>query len=333
MLDLKEQYAGKKVLITGGLGFIGSNLAHKLVSLGGEVTILDANLARYGGNYFNISEIKDQVIVEEGDIRDSSVINRHIFGKNVIFNLAAQVDHNYGMQNPHLDIDINCKGHINVLEECRKNNPNARIVFPGSRMQYGKVSDSDLPVHETHQLRPLSIYAANKAAGELYYMAYNNHHKLDTVSLRVTNPFGPRAQVKHPGYCIVNWFVRQALEGKDITIYGDGAQIRDYIFIDDLVDAFLTAGVHPNAKGRVYNAGSGTPMHFRDMAKQVMGFANGGQVRNVPWPENYENVETGNFYADITRIHSELGWKPETSFEEGLKKTVDFYRENLTRYI
>ena len=333
MVDMEKEYRGKKVLITGGLGFIGSSIARELVGFGSEVTILDANLARYGGNYFNLAGVEDKVVVDEGDIRDTSTLNRHIFGKDIIFNLAAQVDHNFGMQNPHLDIDINCKGHINVLEECRKNNPDARIVFPGSRMQYGKVSDSDLPVHETHQLNPLSIYAANKTVGELYYLAYHNHHKLDTVSLRVTNPFGPRAQVKHPGYCIVNWFVRQSLEGKDINIFGDGSQVRDYIFIDDLTNAFLIAGVHPNAKGRIYNVGSGIPMRFADMAKQVMEFSNGGQVKHVPWPENYENVETGNFYADITRIHSELGWTPKTSFEEGLKKTVDFYRANLARYI
>ncbi len=333
MLDLNKEYAGKNVLITGGLGFIGSNLAEKLVKLGANVFILDANLPRYGANTFNIESIKDKIILDYGDIRDPVVVKRNVAGKDIIFNLAGQVDHNYSMEDPHLDIDINCKGHVNILEECRKNNPKCRIIFPGSRFQYGKIADHDLPVNENHQLRPLSIYAVNKTAGELYYKAYHDHHGLNTVVFRIGNPYGPKAQIKHSGYCIVNWFIRKALQEEDITIFGEGNQLRDYIFIDDLVEAFLIAGVHPKANGKIYNVSSGTGTQFIEMAEKIIELVGKGKVVKVPWPKNYQNVETGNFYADISKIHYDLDWTPKIKFEEGIKKTIEFYKQNLDKYI
>jgi UDP-glucose 4-epimerase len=333
MVDLQKEYLGKKVLIIGGLGFIGSNLAEKLVQLGAKVSIMDPKLPLYGGNLFNIAHFRDKINLDYGDVRDCDAIRRNILGQDIIFNLAAQIDHNYSMQDPSLDIDLNCKGHINVLEECRKNNPNCRIIFPGSRMQYGKISDKDLPVNENHPLNPLSVYAVNKTTGELYYKAYHNHHKMDTVVLRISNPFGPKAQIKHSGYCIVNWFIRQALEGKEISIFGDGSQLRDYIFIDDLVEAMLIIGVHPNARGKVYNLGSGKGIKFKDMVNGVVELTNSGSIKTIPWPENYENVETGNYYSDISKIHFDTSWLPKTSFEEGLKKTIEFYKQNLEKYI
>ncbi len=328
-----NEYSGKKVLITGGLGFIGSNLAERLVELGAKVTILDANLPRYGANIFNIAHFKDKIVLEYGDIRDPIVVKRNVADKEIIFNLAGQVDHNYSMEDPHLDIDINCKGHINVLEECKKNNPSCRILFPGSRFQYGKISDSDLPVNENQKLRPLSIYAVNKTAGEMYYKAYHDHHGLNTVMFRIGNPYGPRAQIKHAGYCIVNWFIRKAIQGEDITVFGEGTQLRDYIYISDLVEAFIIAGIHPKAKGQVYNVCSGVGTQFMEMAQKAKEFVGKGNVVQVPWPKNYQNVETGNYWGDISKIHHELGWTPKFSFDEGLKKTIDFYKVHLDKYI
>jgi len=209
---------------------------------------MDSRLTPYGANDFNIASIRNKVKLDEGDIRKEKDVARNIADKDIIFNLAAQVDHNLSLKKPHLDIEINCWGHINVLEECRKNNPTCKLVFPGSRMEYGKVTK--LPVKENTPLNPLSIYAVNKLAVEKYYMAYHNHHKLDTTAVRIANPFGPRAQVKHPGYCIVNWFIRKALENEKITLFGDGGQLRDYIFVDDLVEALSIAGVHKNSSGK-----------------------------------------------------------------------------------
>ena len=332
-MNFKKEYASKKVLITGGLGFIGSNLAIKLVESGAKVDIMDANLERYGSNDFNVQQIKKNIQIDFSDIRDKEAVLRNVRDKDIIFSLAAQTDYNYSLKKPILDIDINCKGHLNILESCRTDNPNCRIIFPGSRMQYGKIEKKDLPVKEEHPLNPLSVYAINKIAGENYHKAYNLHYGLDTVVFRIANPYGPRAQIKNPGYCIVNWFIGQALKKKPISIYGEGNQLRDYIYIDDLINAFLISGVHPNPKTKVYNVGSGVGTKFIDMVNTIVNIVGKGKIKHVEWPKNYENVETGDFYADISRIKNELNWKPSTSLESGLEKTIEFYRKNLDKYI
>jgi nucleoside-diphosphate-sugar epimerase len=332
MQDLRDAYHGKKVLVTGGLGFIGSNLSIELVGLGADVTIMDSGLKPYGANDFNVSQIRDRVTIDSSDIRDRASVERNVAGKDIIFNLAAQVGERTGLENPHLDVDINCNGHLNVLEACKVGNKNARVLFPGSRFQYGKIVGK-LPVDEDRPMEPCGIYSINKMAGEKYYMTYFRNFGLDTVALRITNPFGPRAQVKHPSYCIVNWFVRQALEGKEITLFGDGNQMRDYIYVADLVNGMLLAGVHPDARGRVYNLGAGTGTKFKDMAQQIIDIVGSGRLRHVPWPKDYEKIETGDFVADISRIKSELGFEANTSFFSGLEQTVRFYREHLNKYI
>ena len=188
---------------------------------------------------------------------------------------------------------------------------------------------------EEHPLNPLKkdIYAIDKTSGEIYYRNYNKESNLNTLVFRITNPFGPRAQIKHPKYGIVNWFIRQILENKPITIYGKGSQLRDYIYIDDLVYAFLTAGIHPNLKTRVYNVGSGVGTKFIDMVNTIVNIVGKGKIKHVEWSKNYENFETGDFYADISRIENELNWKPSISLENGLRKTIEFYRKNLNKYL
>ncbi len=333
MIDLKKEYKDKKVLIIGGLGFIGGNLAEKLVDLEARVSVMDSSLKRYGANQFNVLEFRNKIDIDFGDTRNIYDVQRNILDKEVIFNLSGQIDHNYSMKDPSLDIDLNCKGHINVLQECKEHNPNCRLIFPGSRMQYGKIADHDLPVNENHPLNPLSIYAINKTAGEGYYKAYHLQHNLDTAVVRISNPYGPKAQIKHPGYCIVNWFIRQSLERKDLTIFGNGTQLRDYIFIDDLIEALMVVGIHPNAKGQIFNIGSGKGAAFGDMAKKIVEITGSGKVKNMPWPKEYENVETGNHYSDISKIGDHLGWRPKIGLEEGIKKTVEFYKEHLDKYI
>lgn len=328
-----ENYKGKRVLITGGLGFLGSSIAQRLVSLGASVTIMDSMLPRHGGNMFNVAGIEKNVEIVSGDIRDKEAVQRNVQGKEIIFSMAAQVDYKHSMDDPLGDTDINCGGHLNILEACRRGNNGCRVIFPGSRAQYGKISEDEVPVNETHALAPQSIYAANKVAAEFYHRLYHDSHGLKTVVFRIANPYGPRAQVKHSAYCIVNWFVRQALEGKDITIFGDGSQRRDYIFVDDVVDAMLVAGTHQNAPGRVYNLGSGTGVQFIEMAKKVVEMAGSGRITHIPWPADSRNLETGDFIADVSRINSELGWRAQTDFSKGLERTVEFYRQNLDKYI
>lgn len=332
-MDLSEDYIGKKVLITGGLGFIGSSLARKLVKLGSKITIMDSKLKGHGFNCFNIKDIKNKIFLDESDIRDKEKVIRNVKEKDVIFDFAAYINPHQNEKKEKLEKDINIKGHLNILEACRISNPDCRIIFPGSRMEYGAVNKKDIPIKEDHPLLPLTDYASDKIVVENYLQFYREKYNLESITLRLTNPFGPRAQIKSPQYCIANWFIRQALENKEIKIFGEGTQIRDYIFIDDMVEAFAIAGVHPNPKNKIYNVGSGEMTKFKDMAEMIVHLVGKGKILQVSWPKNYKNTETGDFCADISRIHQDLGWKPRTNFEEGLKKTINFYKKNLNKYI
>ncbi|MBI2663252.1 NAD-dependent epimerase/dehydratase family protein [Candidatus Woesearchaeota archaeon] len=325
-----EQYEGKEILITGGLGLIGSTIANKLNVLGAKITILDAKIPIYGGNFFNIENIKKQINVEIGDIRDRDKVNQIVQGKDIIFNLAGQIDYTYSLDEPHYDLDINCRGHLNVLEACRKYNPNAVVLFSGSRMQYGKTEY--LPVDEKHPTNPLSIYGVHKLTGEKYHLAYNNHYGLKTVMFRISNPYGPRSQMKHYKYSIINWFIRQAIENKKITVYGDGSQMRDYIYIDDVADAFIQSAINKNAYGEVFNLGSGEGTKFIDMVNTIVETVGSGEVAKVPWPKEWKNVETGDYIGDISKLKNAINWKPKISLKEGIKKTYEFYRENKENY-
>lgn len=328
--EKKDSIEGTSVLITGGLGMIGSTIANKLVDLGAHVTILDAHLPRYGGNFFNIEGINDQVEFLEADIRDSAAVSFAVQEKDMIFQLAAQVDYNYSLEDPFLDLDINCKGHLTVLEACRQHNLDAKIIFSGSRMEYGKIFSN--PVTEDHPTVPLSIYGMHKLTGEKYTLGYYSHYGLKCVCFRITNPYGPRSQAKHPYYSILNWFVRLALEDKEITVFGEGGQQRDYIYIDDLAEAMILAAYDERTNGEVYNLGCGDPIKFIDMVQTIVNVADSGSFALKEWPENWHNVETGDFYADISKIKSHINWEPTTSLEKGIKQTVDYYRENSRHY-
>lgn len=331
MPNFDELYSGKKILITGGGGFIGSNLAKKLVSFGAEVLIMDSRLSGYGYNYFNLYDIYDKINIDFTDIRDYDAIKKNIAGKNIIFNFAAQVGEGSSEKNPELDYDINVLGHKKVIDACLEQNPSVRIIFSGSRTQYGKVDN--LPVSETQESTPLSPYAKNKFIGEKMYLeAYKKG--LETVVFRITNPFGPRAAINNPGYCITNWFVAKVIGGEDLPIYGEGDQIRDYIYIDDLVEAMVIAGVHKDAPGKMFNLGTGIGTKFKEMAQQIIDLENNGisKLKFIEWPSAAKNREVGDFYADISKIKNILGWEPKYSLKEGLKKTIDYYKLNGKYY-
>jgi UDP-glucose 4-epimerase len=328
--DLRDAYNDLPVMITGGLGMIGSNLAHALVALGARVTIIDALLPLYGGNLFNLQGITDQVTINYADIRDEHAINQLVQRQRIIFNLAAQVSYIDSQTEPFLDLDINCRGHLTLLEACRKFNPDVRVLFSGSRMQYGYIEHN--PARENHPMRPLSIYGMHKMVGEHYHFFYHRMHSIECVVFRIANPYGPRQQMKHSKYGIVNYFIKLAMTGQPIKIYGDGRQIRDYVYVDDIVAAFLRAGIAANAVGEAFNIGSGIPTSFRQMAETVVDVVGDGQIQYIPWPDDYERIETGDYVSDLSKSLKVLGWHPHVSLCEGIERTYHFYRKYHEHY-
>ncbi len=319
-----------KILITGGAGMIGSTIAHLAVAHGARVTILDAMLPLYGGNLFNLQEILTQVEFVQGDIRDFELMKRLVAGSDYIFSLAGQVSYVDSNTDPMLDLDINCKGHLQLLEACRQANSRARVLFASSRFVYGKIDYN--PVDENHPFNCLSIYGIHKLAGEKYYRFYQEAYGLDTVSVRIANPYGPRQQMKHSKYGVVNWFIRLALEGQPLTIFGEGRQRRDYIFNSDLAEAALLLILTPGTADQVYNLGSGTGVALMEMAQMVGAVVPGTEVRQVEWPADRYFVETGDYISDISRISAATGWHPQTSFIDGIIRTRDYYQRHQRHY-
>lgn len=330
MKEIQKRYSGQEILITGGLGMIGSAIANRAVKWGARVSIMDSCLEPYGANVFNVRNIQDQIRIVRVDIRDKEALQSIVIGKDIVFNLAGQVSHNDSLENPFLDADINYLGHLNVLENLRQHNPRAMVLHAGSRLQFGRIER--IPVGEEHPLHPRTPYALNKTAAENMYLFYNQIHGLPCVLFRISNPYGPRSQMKHSKYSMVNWFIRQAMEGKTIRVFGDGEQIRDYIFVEDLAEAFLIAAVHPACRGQVYNVGSGVGTSFKEMAERVVREVGGGSVAYVPWPEQYLNVETGDYVTDIGKFSQATSWTPKTGFEEGVRQTHEYYKEFGSHY-
>lgn len=320
---------GKKVLITGGAGFIGSNLARACVKQGAQVTVLDAMLPLYGGNEFNLEDVRNQLEFVKGDIRDKETVDRLVQGQDLVFNLAAQVSYIDSRAEPFLDLDINARGHLNVMEACREHNPQAKILFSSSRLVYGKILTT--PVKEDHPTNPLSIYGIHKLVGEKYCRYYADTFGLHTVAVRIPNPYGPRQQMKHNRYSIVGWFVRRAMEGKEIEVFGDGSQERDYMYVDDIVEAFLQLAKKGEA-GEVYNIGTHERVRFVDMVEAVLEAVGKGTKKHVPWPKNYEKNETGNYIADTSKIEAVTGWEAEVPLREGIQQMVEYYRKNKKHY-
>lgn len=321
---------GKKVLVIGGLGFIGSNLVHKLVDLDAEVTIYDACLNPYGWNKNNIKEIETEVAFVKGDVRDFDQLKEHIKEKDFIFNFAAQVGRSISMADPYLDTTINCVGTLNVVEACRRFNDTAKILNAGTR---GVIGEPEyLPVDEKHPTNPTDIYGINKLAAEKYCLVYNQVYGIPAVSLRLNNVFGPRCQMKQSLYGILNWFIRNCMLGEKITVYGDGNQTRDYVYIDDVVDAFLLAAQSKNADKQIFMVGSGEETKFIDMVQEVIKGVGKGECIHVPFPEDIECIDIKRFVSSNKKINEMLGWYPNTSFEDGIKETVEFYEKNLKYY-
>ena len=323
-------YQGKHVLITGGLGFIGSNLAIKLVKAGAHVTLLDAMLPLYGGNLFNIEPIRDQVLVNFSDIRDHNSMNYLVRGQDYIFHLAGQVSHVDSIVDPFTDIDINVNGTLSVLEACRKFNQDARIVFTGTRSQYGP--SVGLPVDESAPTNPMGMYAITNLTAEKIILMYHKVHDIPGVCLRITNTYGPRHHMKHNRYGVLNWFIRLALDDEMIPIFGDGRILRDFLYVDDLTEALMMCGLTEAAYGDMYNVGSGSSISFIDLAEKITAIAGSGRYEYAPFTAERKALEPGDYWADISKIRATVGWEPQVSLEEGLRRTIEYYRRYCEHY-
>jgi UDP-glucose 4-epimerase len=329
--DYRTFYNGRPVMITGGLGFIGSNLAHQLVACGAQVLIVDSLIPDYGGNLFNIAGIEDALRVNIADVRQESTMNYLVREHDVIFNLAGQVSHIDSMQDPYTDLDINCRAQLSLLEACRRHNPDVKIVYAGTRQVYGH--PERLPVTEDHLVRPTDVNGINKAAGEYYHLVYNNVFNVRTCSLRLTNVYGPRQLIKHNRQGFIGWFIRLTIEDGEIQIYGDGSQMRDFVYVDDAADAFLRAGATDACNGRALNVGGLEPISHRDLVALLLRIAGTGRSRFVDWPPDKKAIDIGSFYADSSLIGTVLGWKPTTTLADGLARTIEFYRAHLPHYV
>ncbi|MDZ7369779.1 MAG: SDR family NAD(P)-dependent oxidoreductase [candidate division KSB1 bacterium] len=326
-----SQLKNKPVLITGGLGFIGSNLAHRLVQEGARVTLFDACLDPYGWNWANIEEIRQDVRVIVGDVRDYAALKEAVEGQAYIFHLAAQVGREVSMADPFLDIDINCNGTINLCRILAETRSRAKVVYAGSRGQIGE--PRYVPVDEAHPTEPTDVYGINKLAAEKYLLLYGKIYGFPAVSLRLNNVYGPRCQMVHGYYGILNWFIRNAMTGSDITVYGDGLQTRDYVYIDDVVDAFVRAAVSQHTNGEIYFIGSGAETIFLDMVKEVISAVGSGRYVHVPFPPERESIDIRRFVVSYRKFQEATGWQPAIDLQEGIRRTVAFYRERLPKYL
>ena len=321
-------FSGKRVLVTGGLGFIGSNLAIELVQQGAQVTIIDSLIPEYGGNFWNIEPVK--VTINISDVRDSFSLKYLIQGQDYLFNLAGQTSHLDSMHNPFPDLEINARAQLSILEACRQHNPGIKVVFASTRQVYGK--PQYLPVDERHGLLPVDVNGINKLAGEWYHIVYNNVYGIRTAVLRLTNTYGPRMRVVDARQTFLGIWIRRLLEGKPILVYGDGKQIRDFNYVSDVVDALILCALSDDANGEIFNLGAEDPINLTDTAKMMAALEAGASYEIVPFPDGLKKIDIGDYYADYRKIRSKLGWRPKVLLEEGLRLSVEYYRAQGAHY-
>jgi UDP-glucose 4-epimerase len=317
-------------MVTGGLGFVGSNLALRLVDLGADVLLVDSMVPETGANRANIAAFEDRVSTRIVDVRDVLAVERLVAEQDIIFNLAGQVSHIDSMHDPFTDLDINCRAQLSLLEACRHRNPDVKIVFASTRQIYGR--PDYVPVDEKHLLHPTDVNGINKMAGEWYHILYNNVYGLKACSLRLTNTYGPRMLVKNNRQTAIGWFMRQILDDEEVQLFGDGLQLRDFSYVDDTCDAFLRAGASDVANGQVFNLGGDEPISLRDLLDVMIEVAGQGSYRIVPFPPEKKAIDIGSVYADFSKITRALGWAPMIDMREGLERSMKFYRDHRAEY-
>jgi UDP-glucose 4-epimerase len=331
MFESLSEYRGRTALITGGLGFIGSNLAHRLVDIGVQVSVLDALLPGHGGNPYNVHDLYGRIEVHTVDMRDAAELNHLVSGVDYIFNLAGSVSHLDSMKQPLLDLELNCTAHLTLLEACRNFNPHVKVIFTSTRQVYGR--PVYLPLDEHHRLAPLDINGINKLTAEYYHLLYHRIYGTRTVCLRLTNTYGPRQLIQHSRQGFIGWFIRQALDGGVIELFGEGRQRRDLNYVDDVVDALLLAGASETAEGEIYNLGGDKPVSLAELAEMLISITGRGSAHAVAFPPEQQLIDVGNTYSSYAKIESALGWRPSTSLREGFERTIEFYQRHRTHYL
>jgi UDP-glucose 4-epimerase len=324
-----EAYAGRSVLITGGAGFLGSNLACRLVELGAKVTVVDSMIPTYGGNLFNLEPVKDKIRLNIADVRDQNSLTYLVKGQDYLFNLAGQISHLDSMNDPFTDLEINCRSQLSILEVCRKNNPEIKVVYAGTRQIYG--NPDYLPVDENHLVRPVDVNGINKAAGERYHLLYHTAYNMRTASLRLTNCYGPRQWMHDNRLTSQGWFLRLIMDGQEVQIFGDGSLLRDLNYVDDAVDAFLRVGAIEESNGHFFNLG-GEPFSIKEQIELMIELAGKGSFRLVEWPDEKKKIAVNDYYGNYGKIRRMLGWMPRVSLREGLRRTIDYYSKYKEYY-
>lgn len=314
-----------RVLVIGGLGFIGVNLTAKLLEQGDRITVLTPDRGRHAEEAASFERAGATII--EGDLRDRAAVAAAVRGQDVVMNLSGQSGAVRSMEDPWTDLDVNCRGNLVLLEALREHNRGAKIVFAGSRLQYGH--PERVPVDEDAPQDALCLHAIHKQTVERYLALYRKLFGIRYAVARITNPYGPGQPAGRTAYGVINRMIHLAIADRPLTIYGDGVQQRDYVHVDDVVSALRMLASSDRADGRVYNVGSGTGTRLIDLATTVIAIAGGGRVEHVPWPPLAEQVETGDFVADISRIAGEVGWRPAISLHAGLERTVAFYKAHV----
>src|ERR1041385_6116643 len=327
---MKSEFDGARVLVTGGLGFIGSNLAHRLVGRGADVTVVDSLIPDYGGNLYNVEGIRDRLQINVSDVRDTHSLRHLVQDKDYLFNLAGQTSHLDSMKNPMPDLEINCQAQLSILETCRAINPKIKIVFASTRQIYGR--PVSLPVSETHPLNPVDVNGINKMAGEQYHLLYNNVYGIAATALRLTNTIGPRMRIKDARQTFLGLWVRQLLEGKPISVWG-GKQLRDFTDVEDAVDAFLVVAASPATNGQVYNLGGREVIDLEAVAKLMVDVNGAGTFEIREFPSDRRAIDIGDYYSDCSKIRSELGWEPKTTLRETIENTLGYFRQSLSHYL
>jgi len=325
-----DSFAGADVLITGGLGFIGSHLARRLVGLGAKVTLVDSLIPEYGGNLFNIEDIRDRVQIELTDVRDANAMSNLIRHRQFLFNLAGQTSHLDSMTDPVTDLNINAAAQLQILEACRLHNRDVKIVFASTRQVYGR--PKYLPVDENHPLNPVDVNGINKLAGEWYHLLYNGVYGIRACALRLTNTYGPGMRVKDARQTFLGIWIRQLIEKKPIQIFGNGEQRRDFNFVSDVVDALLRAATNPDADGQIFNLGHAEHVSLKELAKLLVSINGDGRYEMISFPEDRKTIDIGDYYSDCRKIEAQLGWSPQVALRAGLGETLEYYRRFHAHY-
>ena len=323
------KFVNRKVVIFGGLGFIGSNLAHRLVGLGADVTVVDSMLDQFGGNLTNITGIDQSLHINFSDIRDTHSLKYLVKGADLIFSMAGQTSHVESMTDPYTDLDINCRSQLSILETCRHHNPSAEIVYASTRQIYGR--PQYLPVDEKHPILPVDVNGINKYAAEMYYRLYHEAYGMRCSSLRLTNTYGPRQHLRDDKQGFAGLFFRLALNGDTITVFGDGKQVRDFNYIDDVVDAFLFSVGREELYGQALNLGHPNCYSLRQFVELLSTYAE-FELAFKPFPQAHKVIDIGDFYADYGAFQRLTGWEPKIDLPEGMSRTISYFKEHGEAY-